>query len=407
MLGKVLWVAVCLSALAGCAERSRVPTPAGVPWHDADFAYDAVHVSISQQELFLLDPELEQTLKDPALQHLSAARRFEKLIALLYGSGLKSFPYAPGHSTTARETWRQKRGDCLSLTVLAYSMARALKLDARMQEVRVPVLFERRDQVDFLNQHVNVLFKKTGPKDRTESRLQSSDMVVDFEPEVGSSREAQALSDQAILARYYNNVAAEYLAHEQRPQAYAHFKAAIALQPEYAPSYGNLALLYQRSGWVGDAEQLLRTAVDLSADATVQLMALQQLLQQQGRTTEAEHYALLLQSRRERDPYYWIGLGRKSLHEGNLRPAIQALEKAQRLTTGFEEVHRDLAIAYWRAGERARANEQLEALASIRPGAEDVATLRSKFKLPVGGQPSAVPASSQTKPNARSRPGAH
>jgi Tfp pilus assembly protein PilF len=383
MFGKVGWIAVCLTGLAGCATVPSVPVATQLPWHDEAFAYDATSVRIQQDDLFRLDPELEQTLQDPALQQLSTSRRLDKLVALLYGRGLKPFPYAPGHSTTATQTWQNKRGDCLSLTVLAVSMARALKLEAQMQEVRVPVLFDRRDRVDFLNQHVNVLVRKSSPIDWAESRFQSNDMIVDFEPEVGTNREGHALSDQAILARYYNNVAAEYLSHDQRSLAYAYFKAAIQLEPKYASSYGNLAQLYLRSGWSSDAERLLREAVDLSEDATVHLLSLHQLLLAQGRTQEADYYAQLLKSRRDKDPYYWIGLGLKNLREGEFRQAVNALEKAQALTNGFEDVHRYLAVAYWRAGQSSRANEQLEMLASLHPGSDDVVTLRKKFNSAV------------------------
>jgi Tfp pilus assembly protein PilF len=127
---------------------------------------------------------------------------------------------------------------------------------------------------------------------------------------------------------------------------------------------------------------LLRLAVALSDEATVHLLSLHQLLLAQGRTQEAQTYARLLQSRRDRDPYYWIGLGLQYLQEGKFRQSIRALETAQELTHGFEEVHRYLAVAYWRAGERQHANEQLTLLASLNASSADVATLRKKFNTP-------------------------
>ena len=54
--------------------------------------------------------------------------------------------------------WRLRRGDCLSLTILAYAMGRAMKLHADMQEVPIAAMFDRRNQFDFLSQHVNVRF---------------------------------------------------------------------------------------------------------------------------------------------------------------------------------------------------------------------------------------------------------
>jgi tetratricopeptide (TPR) repeat protein len=382
MFGKILWMASCLTGLAGCASGPGVPSPTQLPWHDQTFSYDATLVTVTKEDLFRLEPELLQKLRDPALQQLSAPKRLNHLVGLLYGREIKPFPYVAGHSTVAAETWQHRRGDCLSLTVLAYSMAREMNMASQMQEVHVPVLFDRRNSYDFINEHVNLLFRGSGPLTLLEGRLQSKDMIVDFEPEFGWNREGQALSDNAILARYYNNIAAEHLVNDHQTLAYAYFKAAILAEPGYPSSYGNLALLYRRVGLLAEAEQLLRHAVVVSNEATFPLSSLHKLLLEQGRTTEAEQYARLLQSRRDNDPYYWVGLGLKHLQDGKIRQSIKALEQAQRLTNGFAEVHRYLAVAYWRAGEPVHADEQLTLLASVNRDGNDVATLRKKFSAP-------------------------
>jgi tetratricopeptide (TPR) repeat protein len=382
VFGKVLCVALALAGLASCTGVHVGSSPLQLPWHDETFAYDAALVTVTQEELFRLDPVLMRELKDPQVQRLSASKRLEHLLALLYGEQIKPFAYAAGHSTVAAETWQNKSGDCLSLTVLAYSMAREMNMVSQMQEVKVPVLFDRRGGVDFLNDHVNVLFRRSGPLNWLHGRLQPDDTVVDFEPQIGSNREGHALSDKGILSRYYNNIAAEHLVNGRQSLAYAYFKAAIMADPAFAASYSNLALLYQSAGLVADAEQWLRQAIEVSDETLVPLSSLHQLLLAQGRSAEAAHYGRLLQSRREMDPYYWIGLGLKYLQDGKNRESIEALEEAQRLTNGFEEVHRYLAVAYWRVGQQAQANEQLDLLASMKGGGADVAALRKKFKVP-------------------------
>lgn len=365
---KLIGVAIILAALVGCASVRQLPVISELPWHDEAFAYDAKLVSETKDELFRLDAALVQRLQSPATQSQSAPKRLEHLLALLYGAEMKSFPYAAGHSTVAAVTWQQGRGDCLSLTVLAYAMARELKMSAQMQEVKVPLLFDRRDGVDFANEHVNLLVRESGLSVWTNGRLDAKDMIVDFEPQWGANREGKALSDEAILARFYNNRGAEYLVEDQRALAYAYLKAAILVNPAYPSSYSNLAQLYQRAGWVLDAEHLLRQAVGLSRQALVPLSALHRLLLTQGREAEAMETARLLQSQRERDPYYWIGLGISHLNQGRTRQAIDALEEAQQLTSGFDEVHRHLAAAYALVGESARAQEQRNLLAILADG---------------------------------------
>jgi tetratricopeptide (TPR) repeat protein len=307
---------------------------------------------------------------------MTPQHRLKHLLALIFGADRQRFGYQAGHSTPALETWRLQRGDCLSLTVLAYSAGRAMGLDAQMQEVRIPISFDRRGQLDVVNQHVNVLFRRAH-RDLRDS--EARDVVVDFEPDFASRKPGRMLSEDGVLARYYNNVATEHLAQGRPASAYAHFKAAIVADPTYSASYGNLAVLYRSAGLDGDAEQLLRHAIALGEPADVPMHTLHQLLTEQGRTAEAQRLERALAAGRERDPYHWIGLGVRHLEDGEVREAIDALEHAREMATGFEEVHRYLAIAYWRAGEAGKAREQIALLASSGDKA-GLAKLRRKLR---------------------------
>src|SRR5881409_3232380 len=106
----------------------------------------------------------------------------------------------------------------------------------------------------------------------------------------------------------------------------------------------------------------------INGDADIALRSLHQLLVSQGRESEALKYTEILQARQEKDPYYWLGVGLDHLQRGNYRKAVSALEHAQALTKGFQEVHRYLAIAYWRAGKPNQAKNQLSVLASLMVG---------------------------------------
>jgi tetratricopeptide (TPR) repeat protein len=262
---------------------------------------------------------------------------------------------------------------------LAYSLANALGMSVQMQEVRVPVVFDRRGNVESVNRHVNVLIRSVGQLYLKDGSMRSGDAIIDFEPQIASRREGLALSDDGILARFYNNVAVEYLAQGDLTLAYAHFKAAILADAGYSATYANLAQLYKRRGLLQSAEQLLLYAIALDDGADIALRSLHQLLVSQGRESEALKYAEILRARQEKDPYYWLGVGLDHLQRGNYPKAVDALEHAQDLTTGFQEVHRYLAIAYWRAGKQARAKNQLSVLASLVPDDSALPALRRKI----------------------------
>ena len=120
-------------------------------------------------------------------------------------------------------------------------------------------------------------------------------------------------------------------------------------------------------------------AIALNDDSAIPLQSMHQLLVLQGRESEALKYTKILQARQDKDPYYWIGLGLDHLKGQNYRKAVDALERAQALTNGFEEVHRYLAIAYWRAGEQTQARNQLSVLASLQVDDASLAALSRKF----------------------------
>jgi Tfp pilus assembly protein PilF len=380
---KALAMIICAVGLVGCVTLPVAPLPGQLPWHDQVFEYDSTLLTLGKQDLFALDADLLAALHQARLQKPNMQARLDYLVKLLYGaknaSTITEFPYQAGHSTVAAETWRRKRGDCLSLVILSYSLAKALDLRITMQEVQVPYTFDRHGGVDYIAGHVNLLIKNRMGSLLGE-RAGVGDLIIDFEPQIGSRREGLALSEDAILARFYNNLGAEYLVNGKLPQAYAHFKAAITADAGFAPSYVNLAVLYKRQGLAQSAERLLVHAIALNDDDDIAMGSLHQLLLAQGRDTEAAPYAKLIEARRERNPYYWIGLGLDQLQKGNYTQAINALENAQAISSGFQEVHRYLAIAYWRNGNQAEAKKQASLLSALSHDEAGDAALRKKIK---------------------------
>ncbi|MBK7686657.1 MAG: tetratricopeptide repeat protein [Rhodocyclaceae bacterium] len=79
------------------------------------------------------------------------------------------------------------------------------------------------------------------------------------------------------------------------------------------------------------------------------------------------------------DPYYWVGIGLDHLKQNRFGKAIDALERAEQLTTGFEEIHRYLAIAYWRNGQKKLADKELATLFAMRSDDPTVKALSRKL----------------------------
>ena len=352
-------------ALVGCAARPPVPPAPAAFWLDKEFEYQAALVTTSQQDLFALDPSLVAELGSTKLQKAPVEDRIRYVVDTLASTTDRPFIYNAGLSTVAAETWRTRRGDCLSLTVLAFAMAQELRLPVTMQELLSTVLFDRRGNVDYRVGHVNLYIDRSMTNDGSISTSGRRGVVVDFEPSYGSNRQGLALSARGILARYYNNLGAAYLAKADWPRAYAHFKAAMLSDADFSAAAANLAWLYWNQGFAAAAERVLTQTAATSAQPDASLRALHRLLLVQGRQEEAARYRSLFETRQKQEPYYWIDRGLAQLKEGDSRGAIRSLEFAQTLATGFSELHQYLAIAYLQVGKPDKAQEQLTTLALI------------------------------------------
>lgn len=365
--------------LVGCASAPTASLGPDTLWLDSAFDYRSDRITVTEPDLFRLEPELLAELRSPRLQNATADRRLQYVVDTVVVNKRQPFAYATGLSTVAAETWRARRGDCLSLTVLTYAMAQELRLPASVQELRSFSLFDRRGSTDYQVGHVNVFVDRLMGFGNPIAVSLTQGVVIDFEPSYDSARMGVKLNGPGILARYYNNMAAEYLASKDYSMAYAHFKAAIEVDPEFIPARTNLAWLYRSRGYDKEAEQVLVTAVGHTGDTDSAILALHRLLVTQGRLEEASKYEALRKERQEREPYYWIDEAIGQLNARNYRRAIKYLEKAQDLTTGFSEVHRYLAMAYIQDGKAEKAQEQLTTLALIDRDDPALAVLNRKI----------------------------
>lgn len=376
LMNRAFAFVLAAAMLAGCASTAPPPA-ASLPWLDAEFDYDPALVTVGPKDLFKLDDELQAMVADPKWRGAPTGQRLKRLVAMVFGPDGKSFAYRAGHSTVAAQTWRERSGDCLSLTVLTYSIARTLNMKPVMQEVQTPPVFDRAGEFDMVNQHVNLLV----PHVRTDGFAESSthDAVLDFDPDFTAIWRGNPLTEDGIVARYYNNVAVENMARREDARAYAYFRAAIRTDPSYVAPYGNLAVLYRRAGHDGEAEQLLRRAVALEGKADVALHELHRLLQDQHRTAEAQEVANKLLARQSADPYYWMGLGVKSLLDNDPKEAIAKFERAREIAPTFGEIHRYLALAYVRMGDARKAQAELDHAASAGR-ADKIALIKRKIE---------------------------
>lgn len=318
------------------------------------------------EDLFRLPSDLEETIVAAKLRNAPIQNRVNFLLELVYSDHNRPFLYEGYHSTSAAETWSKKRGDCLSLSILAYAIGKRLDLPIAVQEVTMPVNFDRRGQVEYLNGHVNAII--LNPFLRLNEKMAGTGqgyMLIDFDPAQFTQRRGKILEEKEILAHFYNNLGVEAMLKNQKDLAYTYFKSSIQEFPKHTASYTNLSVLYQRSGLSSNALRVLEFAYEQDRESILVLRQLSNLYNFTGQAQKASAIQLQIKSVQEEDPYYWIGRGLFELEHKNYANAITYLERAQKFTNGFEEIHQALAVAYLNTKDLGKAKRQLELLAEI------------------------------------------
>jgi tetratricopeptide (TPR) repeat protein len=377
---RLLIIGFLSCALFACSVQKPFISNDEIAWNDVFFSYTSSIKVIQKEELFRLDHGLYEQLHSPKVQQLGVQGRTDYFLELLYGSKNAPYAYEAYKSSTASKTWENGRGDCISLTILAYAIGKELKLPIVMQEVAVPVQFDRRGNIEYVNGHVNAVILDESLQLHSLSN-QRGYVLIDFDATSTNNNRGKSLDENGILARFYNNIGAEYLSKKELNLAYAYFKRAIIADPSYSPSFSNLAGLYLSNGLSDAAETILKQAIVLNRDNAIAVNALHKYLLAKGRVVDAKFYDDLLQKQNQKNPYYWFGKGVKAMGEKMYTDAVHHFEKAQELSQGFSEVHQYLAEAFMQIGDLERAKTQLAILTNLVPNNAKMIYLRNKLAL--------------------------
>jgi Flp pilus assembly protein TadD len=172
---------------------------------------------------------------------------------------------------------------------------------------------------------------------------------------VGTHKPPERISDQRLLALYYNNRAVELFT-EASPAAAAPYMAmALQLDPRHASTWANAGVLRLRQGDPQAAERAYLKALSLdpaNAGALVNLVA---LYTSNGDETRRAVYAQRLQKIQRKDPYFQFMQAEDAARQGDYAGAVQHYQQAIRLFDGDWHFYVGLAQAYRQLGEERRA----------------------------------------------------
>ena len=265
-----------------------------------------------------LTPEMRSYIDDHIRDRTDENERLRLLIFAVMGE--RTFRLEYDESTrTAAETFRDRRGNCLSFTNMFIAMARYVGLEARYQEVDVPPDWSMSGQAFLLSRHVNL-----------EVRTRYNDVqIIDFNVyDFKIRHNRRIISDRRGRAHYFNNLGAELMLSGDTEQALVHFQQSLIEDDDFSPAWINLGILYRREGYPAYAEAAFRHALELDHRDLVAMSNLASLYEAQGFTETALLYRERVESHRMKNPYYRYLLANEAFAAGDYQTAVEHLDFA-------------------------------------------------------------------------------
>ncbi|MDT7837719.1 tetratricopeptide repeat protein [Aquabacterium sp. OR-4] len=336
------------------------------------------------------------------LDHEFAARRVGRrgtvaeLSQAMFARGALRLEYDTERTRTAAEAFDERAGNCLSLVLMAATLAQQLGLEVRFNEALVEAQWRREGDLVLRSGHVNLTLS---PRERRDGWYSSSDgeaVTVDFmPPEQLRGMRLRPISQARVLAMFFNNRAAEQLATlsaaagGSRPagpdgaggpaaaaawpgpaaatpasgalaEAFWLVREALRLDPGFEAAHNTLGVVYQRAGFEALAGQVFEALLAQRPDDASVLGNLAMLRSGQGRLAEAA----ALRARRDALDAWVPGADRDrgmlALRRGQLDDARLLFEQEIARSGATPELQWWLAQVRWRQGQTRLAEQALQ-----------------------------------------------
>ncbi|WP_440876697.1 tetratricopeptide repeat protein [Thalassotalea sp. PLHSN55] len=362
-LFNILSLVVLLLLLSACKTTPKFnfePTTVNSVYLDHEFEGHDEYAVETLDEIFALDEDMQALVDNKLSRIYDERKRASELLEHIFESEQINLQYQGGANLTARQAFHSGEANCMSLTIMAYSLAKAAKLSVTFQDVLVPEYWQRDGEYNMLTGHVNLLIRKRIESNKI-SLMSEEVLEIDFDPYINKkSFPRRAIGKNKIVAMFYNNKGADALANKDYSVAYRYLKAATLIDPNFSSAWGNLGVLYKHKQLDQHAEYAYHKAININRNNNTALNNLAILLRSQGELDVAEQIELSILRKRINNPYYYALLADEALHRGEPHHALNHYKKAIDLSGRVDEFYFGLAKVHYEMGNYSAAKKSLK-----------------------------------------------
>lgn len=226
---------------------------------------------------------------------------------------------------TPIEAFEQKRGNCLSFTLLLNALAAELGINIEFNAVDIPNTWGMDEQLGMVfYRHVNGVLT-------THGRRQIFDLAMDI---YDAGYPQRFISRNAALALLQANKSVDLLAENKVVEAIHPQKLAISLNPQNADLWANLGVLMKRNGKPQQAELSFRHGLTLDRYNIPAASNLERMYREQGQTRKAQALQKQVERARRSNPYHYYQLALDDYSEQRYKGALRSTNAAIRLHKG-------------------------------------------------------------------------
>ena len=327
---------------------------------DHKFAKPSSFVIESEKEIFMLDADMIAMVDSKLKKSYSQEKKARVLLHYIFSQDNIDLSYTSNANVIAKDVFHSKTANCLSLTIMAYALAKEANLNVAFQQVDVPEYWVRNGKYNLLTGHINLLIKTKNQFDQVKV-YGTNNLEVDFDPYVRKeSFSKRIISKNEVLAMFYNNKGGQALVGGNYTIAFQYFKKATQVHPTFSSAWGNLAVLYKLTNNDQTAESTYRYAIALKPDNYTALANLAILLRNKGSSEEANTIENKLQAKRNKNPYYHAVLADEAYYLHNYQQAITHYKKAIKLNNKIHELYFGLAKVYYQMNKITAAKKAMK-----------------------------------------------
>jgi tetratricopeptide (TPR) repeat protein len=364
--------------LAACLTCGCASVPKTIYTPDEIAAEMQLRVSAQMRDQiavpFEIDDEIRQLAHDITGGQPDDRAKMHAIVEAIIGMTQFSISYDWLSNKTAKEVFRQGRGNCLAYANLFVGMAREVGLEAVYVDVVSVERHTREAEVIVNSGHVTAGVRQ-GPNvtvidfTRTPEREYLGFKVIDDLEGI-----ANYYNNQGFLYGYFTETAGRDLGFDPQEKELEMYRLALEIMPTFGRARNNLGVGLRRRGKVEEAIEQYRTAIENDPDFPDAHANLAAAYNSQGRIDEAVAELRIAADRSGPHGYFHHSLGVLLYRLKRYDEAIRAFRTAISKEASLADARFFLGQSYRELGDTARAIEEYTAALAINPNHEHART---------------------------------